>query len=329
METSEIIIKDEPLDDPEYVEYAANGTNESLVGDTMLSVAEVKAEIEESDYEQMDDRDPLASDNHEQIVDDIGACDKGTNQINLNQHIRKNAELKLYTAFDTGSKCKSATPTSLFEFQCGVCLKKFKLQRNLEIHRKFSMCKIGTTPPCAECDRLSGGDKRLLRNKICCHIEQYPFKCKTCGEAFRFKLELKRHLNSNGNKCRNYVCECGLIFTDDNAFIRHYGNCVKPEKSHKKYKRKYTDEFLRKLLYCEICKSRTVQVDAFVLHMTYRHNETKPFQCDLCQSKFKTIEEHQAHHKTAHAIKTKYICHICDKEFSTHLLITEHMIMHQ
>lgn len=328
METSEIIIKDEPLDNPEYVKYNAAGTAETSAADTMLALAEVKAEFDEScEYEQMDDRDPLAFGNREQNIDYID--DKEANQINLNQHIRKNAELKLHASVDTSLRCKDIAPTSPFDFACGVCRKKFKHKMNLEIHRKFSMCKIAETPPCAECDRVSGGDKRSLRNSVCSHTMQLPFKCTTCAKTFRFMVELKRHVESNGDKCRNYVCECGLIFNEDNAFIRHYGKCVKPETKSKRYKRKYDDDFLRKLLYCEICKTRTVKVNAFILHMTYRHNETKPFQCELCQSKFKTIDEHQAHHKTDHAIKTKYICHICDKEFSTHLLITEHMNLHK
>lgn len=317
MESNEIAIKDEPLDDSEYSEYDANSINEILVCDPSQPLPEIKtefrAEMEEPYHQYLEEQDPLAIDNNVQIIDDNASYNKASTRINIDQSTIKDSEFKVHTTFDIRpvvNKANISKPSNHYQYRCNVCRKRFKLKISLDIHTKFSMCKISKMPHSVESIKQLAGDEKL--------------------QPLQTKLELQRHMENSTDNGKVYVCRCDLKFNNDNAFIRHYGNCTKPGKLDKRPQEKYDINFLWNLLFCEKCRCRCPSVHAFTQHMTQKHNESKPFMCDLCQKKFETIAKHQAHNKTAHAIKSKskYICHICDKEFTTYLLITQHMQMH-
>ena len=103
-------------------------------------------------------------------------------------------------------------------FVCDVCGKRFKYKHNLRKHMNTH-----TTAPPYVCPTCGKGVFGCIEDHKQSHLKTKDHICSKCGNAFKFKRNLKRHGNScSGPKLNAHVCStCGKIFTRKCLLTEH------------------------------------------------------------------------------------------------------------
>ncbi|CAB3261165.1 unnamed protein product [Arctia plantaginis] len=105
------------------------------------------------------------------------------------------------------------------EFKCGLCPRKFILNKFLVRHVKNQHFKE-KNKACDVCGAQFFDTARLNQHKIS-HSDEKPFKCDACDKTFARRKTYRQHLRIHSDE-RNYVCkECGKAFVHFSGLAWH------------------------------------------------------------------------------------------------------------
>ncbi|EAT41770.1 AAEL006603-PA [Aedes aegypti] len=87
----------------------------------------------------------------------------------------------------------SATSTDHFPYQCHICLRRFRVERNLKRHGRVHMPKMAKVQ-CEHCEKMLT-NYTALRIHMRSHTrEEEPYGCQECGQSFSTSGLLTRHV---------------------------------------------------------------------------------------------------------------------------------------
>ncbi|XP_063696165.1 zinc finger protein 708-like [Culicoides brevitarsis] len=178
-------------------------------------------------------------------------------------------------------------------FQCPICNKiKFPTESSLKQHLKIHTKSAEPTESLI-CD--CGRKFKSLRGKQChkangcpaVSLDNFTFKCETCGKGFSKKSNLSRHMSSHDEKSYKWKCGiCGKKFNNSSNYKVHkYSH--NPEKN----------------IPCKYCDKMFKNQDSLRSH--YVLHEGKLFSCRVCEKTFGTITLLNNHVKKKHENEIK------------------------
>ena len=122
----------------------------------------------------------------------------------LHQYVHRDGQFeckvcKAYFPFKSQLDHHMVSHRETREYKCQepFCEKEFTHKSDLVKHERTHS---GVMYKCSKCD-YSNSDKRNYNQHLRRHTDDKPFKCKQCGERFKYTMQLKRHRLSPENTC--------------------------------------------------------------------------------------------------------------------------------
>nr|CAD7392061.1 unnamed protein product [Timema cristinae] len=210
----------------------------------------------------------------------------------------------------------------LDEFLCSLCDERFTGGTELTNHffadhdckvtgYEYSGNEIRLIFYCYECLQQFSTETALNKHK-CSNKSYFIGKtCKICDITFKYKNQLKFHMQSHIKGFDILSCKlCNITFTDENVAYDH------SRFSHR-----------GALIICSICGSHFNGRGAFNVHQRF-HQNTRKFKCEVCSKSFfdkQTLKEHSVVH-----MDTKpFQCHICGKYLAKAYRLKKHLEVHK
>ncbi|XP_037037812.1 zinc finger protein 501-like [Bradysia coprophila] len=142
--------------------------------------------------------------------------------------------------------------------------------------------------------------------------------CDTCGELFRRKRDLKRHIKeahqSKIVREKSWICEsCGKNFCSQFALKYHISG-THVDTVDKNYS-------------CDLCDFKCRQARYLVSH-TLKHTGAKPHRCKECGQAFGFQGSLNRHIQAVHRNAKPHQCTICDRYFKNKVQLREHGNFH-
>ncbi|GBM90597.1 Zinc finger protein 90 [Araneus ventricosus] len=237
------------------------------------------------------------------------------------------------------------------KFSCDICGNNFNSQATLDVHKLNHL--VSETYICEICEHASKNrEDYILHFRLhtgnCLEFsgnsmkkKKFPFvpyRCDTCGKAFRFSSSFKRHLEKHTlshicNICNasfptQLLChqhklqhvkmkvhkceECGKIFQRPHQLTIH----MQVHKNDKKY-------------HCKECDTTYCYKTSLMRHaLKYHSPDSQKFQCDVCGELFKTKKMLNGH-VILHTAKKLIQCPDCSQTFKYRSSYHRHRIIHQ
>ena len=112
--------------------------------------------------------------------------------------------------------CYDKHTTTVRNYPCDLCKKRFVSQENLERHRKLHEIKYA----CRRCGREFKNQDHLTRH-VQNHSSERSHPCPVCGKSFTLTNSMKVHMLTHTGE-RPYVCDvCGKSFTQRTPMVQH------------------------------------------------------------------------------------------------------------
>ncbi|XP_023717680.1 zinc finger protein 37 isoform X8 [Cryptotermes secundus] len=226
-------------------------------------------------------------------------------------------------AFESGEQLAShmAAHSDSYAYSCDVCSDKCRTSRGLLKHKKAHT--KGKSFVCNVCGHATSHEYYL---KIHCRRHTYPLSCDRCGETFRYKFQLTRHMTVHSE--RSFKCSiCGEEYPSRRNLLVH------KRQSHPEQKNKPSSHK------CVTCGKLFPYRSALLLHQP-SHTEDKLYTCDKCGSTFRYKQSLYAHKKCSHPesvqelmnkeaeMKNVNQCEICGKTFPYRNSLRVHVNSH-
>ena len=226
------------------------------------------------------------------------------------------------TNIDNFDLSKLPADGSLKYVMCISCNKTLKVSSKLEKDIK-----------CFKCSNLSKIHKTIKND------ETFLESCHLCGQVFRSKNSVTKHIKTVHEGRKDYNCHlCNTDFTSESNLKSHIKNihegqrnykCEKCNKdffslSHLKYHRETVHEG-RKDFKCHICHKDFYQKSYLKLHIKLVHEGRKDYQCNECEKAFKQNGDLNRHIKAVHEGNKDFKCHLCNKAYSTKSNVRKHI----
>ncbi|XP_035780598.1 transcription factor grauzone-like [Anopheles albimanus] len=179
-------------------------------------------------------------------------------------------------------------------FQCDKCHNSFAKSYQLKIHLKRHI-----QAPCELCGKVLSCEQTLRVHVRHMHGgEDEKLICDTCGQPFRTKPALERHVRQHRGLPvpvdKRQCPQCGVWVTGMRGLRAHLRNVHPAEDA---------------VFECEICHKRCKNAMTLDHHRKGVHAEDK-YECDICGKRFKRaiyLKEHRA----LHTGQWLYSCDIC------------------
>lgn len=200
--------------------------------------------------------------------------------------------------------------TDNYEFSCEECGKQFKIWGDLRYHMRLKHKKEDETSQ----DSLSTRKKKRVRYKRIDPLStNNEIFCKNCNKKFNSFDEFNIHidnihmkiLESQKNNDYQLKCnECGDEFKKKRSLIRHLQthNMIKPVKKYNK----------NEICTCEVCGIKVLSKSTLKIHYLRKHSQEFNFPCKQCNKVFKVRGDLTTHTRLNHKEPTA-ICEICGK----------------
>jgi hypothetical protein len=120
-------------------------------------------------------------------------------------------------------------------------------------------------------------------------------KCSICDAKFKFKHNLKIHIDTVHEEKKPFKCNLCEF------------NCVTNKGLHS-----HETSIHLKPFECEACGVRFGREIYLKRHIISVHEEKRPFQCNSCDAKFKWKPNLKRHTDTVHEGKKPYMCNLCE-----------------
>ncbi|KAL7307103.1 hypothetical protein TKK_0000835 [Trichogramma kaykai] len=185
---------------------------------------------------------------------------------------------------------------------------------------------------------VKNGDYKhnLKKHVVDMSNDKIAYPCDTCGKTFRFKSNLKIHIDSMHLKITHGCDICGKTFSKKGNLQTHIDSVHNRTKSYecdvcgKKFSRKdhlkiHIDSVHKGTRYpCDFCRKTFCQKWNLKIHIGSVHNSQKPFKCDTCGKKFPLKGRLKIHIDSAHNGIT-YPCDFCEKTFTQKCTLKPHI----
>ena len=198
---------------------------------------------------------------------------------------------------------KQSTPEKIPS--CKFCSKIFSTHQIMKKHMNTHKCRI--------CDEIIHKKEELNQHMSNMHskdCDERQFMCHICGNAFKEKGVLKKHLVIHSG-IRNYKCEyCTKSFFRAEQLKAHIVT--------------HTGE---RNFVCEICAKTFVYSNGLSNHIKIVHDGIRAYKCKVCQKQF-THPTTLKHHMLIHSGERKFQCQECGKKFTEKSALTRHSYIH-
>ncbi|XP_055536249.1 transcription factor grauzone-like isoform X2 [Wyeomyia smithii] len=208
-------------------------------------------------------------------------------------------------------------------FHCDICNKNYndkyyldlhnQKKHNTEIEKPFKCDKCGqnfvreyllkahaTThvqAECVICHKILANASTLRTHILNMHSDDSKHICDSCGQEFRTKLAMERHIKIHLgiNPIERIQCHICSKWVNGKPNLKLHIKTVHNEENQ--------------AVACDICQQVSPNLRALSSHKRRVHVEEK-FECEFCGKKFKRkiyLKEHRA----SHTGETLYSCNIC------------------
>lgn len=216
------------------------------------------------------------------------------------------------------------------QFNCEKCGKLFysllQLKNHSRTHRKAN--SLTSNEPkalhyrCKPCGRKYRDESALSRHQLACTPIEKKHACtfKSCQKAFKFRSELKKHLNRHLNGPQYECDQCGKMFYYKHSLGRH----KMTHDGSEDMPRSQPEPFMCKT-HGKMCHPGESATDGKECKKVYGAGE---FYCHICGEKFRTKIGFSKHIRFLHELKYQITCHICgkgmraDSQLQRHLMIS-------
>ena len=140
---------------------------------------------------------------------------------------------------------------------------------------------------------------------------QAKYSCDSCGNLFRHKGNLQRHVNTIHKKGTEYSCDSCPYKTIHKHFLNNHKQRV-----HQQIKR----------FSCDHCDYQTFDSGNLERHCKMVHLQLKSrFSCDHCAYQTYLQANLNRHVKTVHLKMKNYECHLCDHKSASSQTLRIHI----
>ncbi|XP_063218263.1 zinc finger protein 468-like [Bacillus rossius redtenbacheri] len=158
---------------------------------------------------------------------------------------------------------------------------------------------------CGVCGNLFKDRRNLGRHVKRIHCDDKKYRCETCGKGFCFVSHLLRHAESHSAEKRHVCGTCGRGFNLPSNLERH----MITHSREKPYA-------------CPVCGARFSQNYYLQAHAVV-HTGEKRFECATCGMKFGNRSNLRRHFRS-HSSEKPYACPVCDQRFRFSNNISKH-----
>ena len=178
------------------------------------------------------------------------------------------------------------------------CGKVFKDKRDLLTHEKSIHLKI-KDHPCDQCDSAFSDSKRLSRHMRLIHTID-KVVCSFCGETFRNKHVLVKHIRRAHGDEAKYACDgCDKAFmTESGLQIHKYNHCGKDPKDYEPRVKRDSVKF-DKVFPCKLCSKTYPSSDSLRRHHREKHENIR-YPCPYCNKVYTQNVVKRLHIKREH-----------------------------
>lgn len=177
-------------------------------------------------------------------------------------------------------------------FKCDKCKRSFPKEFLLKAHLQTHV-----QAECTICHRMMASAFTLRCHMEIVHGERKNLICETCGEEFRTKLGMERHILKHQGLVSIEKVQCHIC----SKWVSGHQNLkIHVKTMHSEQKEPVT---------CDICNQNYPNERAMASHKRRVHVEEK-FECEFCGKKFKRkiyLKEHRA----SHTGQSLYSCDVC------------------
>ena len=231
-------------------------------------------------------------------------------------------------------------------FVCCYCLKSFKLELTLDIHKLSHTTqndahlnlkhihRVSKFFSCPVCDFQYQRKPQLMMHMTTAHQGDKYFFCNECNYSCLTEEKLVAHKQTTSHKDERTLCPlCGASTKNLRQHVRTAHNENRPflcttcgfkAKTATNLKTHMHIHDPIKQIQCSQCSYRCRTKDQLKKHMV-RHSSEKRFKCSLCAFACKTAMSLKRHMQI-HEKPGKYTCKVCGFSTPDKLILKEHKI---
>ncbi|KRX80012.1 Histone H4 transcription factor, partial [Trichinella sp. T6] len=142
-------------------------------------------------------------------------------------------------------------------YECDKCLKKFKSEYLLKVHKKCHEYKV----VCDICGRPAVSKSNLKKHMLHMHKSQCDFKCSKCDKRFKTVQGMRAHEFSHTNNVMHPCTICGIGFMTLSSYTVH---------------RRTVHVWKLRPYRCHLCLDNFDRRDKLSKHLKTEHNMSPP-----------------------------------------------------